>query len=1136
MPGTYFVGFTPPAGYAITLQDQGGDDTVDSDADRTTGLTAPVTLQSGEHNPTLDAGMYLPASLGDLVWEDLNGDGIQDAGEPGIPGVKVTLYDAAANVVATTNTDANGNYRFDNLIPGDYTVHFQRPSGYKPSPQDRGNDDAVDSDADPTSGQTTTITLTSGQEDLTWDAGFYRPASVGDYVWLDENWDGVQDAGEAGIPNVRVELLDSNNVVIATTVTDLNGLYLFTDLPPGDYTVRVDLSSLPPQLAANPTYDFDGNRDSITPVTLQSGDDERRIDFGYNWNPDDVILGSIGDRVWVDTDSDGVQDPGEIGIPDVVLNLYIDDGTGTYTTLVATTTTDASGFYIFPNLPPDAYVVRVDTTTLPPGYVQTGDPDHFGADASTNPSQAGDNQTTTPIVLAPGDVFVNADFGYVPPAPLSNLGDLIYFDANADGVFNPADGDYAIPGVTVVLLDSLGNVIASTVTTGDHSATNNYLFTDLPAGTYTVWVNDTDNVLNGLVQTGDPDGGMDSRSTTTLDGIHDDLLQDHGYTPDGHEPLKGLIGDTVFLDRDNDGLPGPGEGIQGVTVRLYDDEGNLLATTVTDANGNYWFGGLDAGRYEIVVDTTTLPNGGAGLVNTVDPDTPNPGDSRSVYDLDQGEINLDQDFGYVTDIPNAIGGTIWRDCNADGILDPGEPYRMAGVGVVLRDSNGNVVGKAFTDADGDFLFEGLPDGTYTVDVVDTANILLGWWHSLGPDQNADKHSKTDPYTVSVAGGEINTTADFGYYLVIAEVGDYVWYDINGNGIQDGGEPGLANVRVRLALEYPDGSVINMETLTDSTGYYLFGNLLLDARYAGSTTNDPAATPDRIRFTISVDGTQDVLVDDGYLPTGVDMGDGTNDSREHSGTFANVTRCSRITVYDFGYSGGPLLAVIGNVDAFTRDGQTIVRWETIESWDTAGFWLEREVNGAWVRISEEMIRYPLFGVAPIVFEQVDPTAVAGETYRYRIVELEKSGALLTYGPYTLTVDGAGHTYEDWAAGQFSAAELLDPAISGRDADPDGDGLTNWQEFLAGTDPLNADSVLRVVDVSHVAGGTELRWNSVPGRSYRIAVADSMGGEFLPVSLAIEATGAVTTYVVPSNDQRLFFQVILVTEGIPGDSEP
>ena len=339
----------------------------------------------------------------------------------------------------------------------------------------------------------------------------------------------------------------------------------------------------------------------------------------------------------------------------------------------------------------------------------------------------------------------------------------------------------------------------------------------------------------------------------------------------------------------------------------------------------------------------------------------------------------------------------------------------------------------------------------------------------------------------------------------------------------------------LKINYPNGNQIVMQTLTDTSGRYVFENLLLDERYNESTTGHPA-TVGLPRFQISIEVSQAILISDGYEPTTINAGNGFNDSRNAAGIFAQLRKCGRTVVYDFGFRGGPLLAVIGNVDAFTRDGQTIVRWETIESWDTAGFWLEREVNGAWVRISEEMIRYPLFGVAPIVFEQVDPTAVAGETYRYRIVELEKSGALLTYGPYTLTVDGAGHTYEDWAAGQFSAAELLDPAISGRDADPDGDGLTNWQEFLAGTDPLNADSVLRVVDVSHVAGGTELRWNSVPGRSYRIAVADSMGGEFLPVSLAIEATGAVTTYVVPSNDQRLFFQVILVTEGIPGDSEP
>ncbi len=1130
VPGTYFVGFTPPPGYAITLQDQGADDALDSDADRTTGFTVPTVLISGENDPTWDAGLYEPASLGDFVWDDLNGDGIQDAGEPGIPGVTVRLYDGNTNLLDTTLTDGLGAYAFTDLIPGDYFVEFVRPAGYQFTSANEGADDALDSDADPLTGRTQITTLISGENDPTWDAGFYRPASLGDYVWLDENWDGIQDPGEAGIPNVTVELLDSGMTVIATTVTDLNGLYLFTDLPPGDYTVRVDTSTLAPELAANQTYDLDGTLDHQTTVGLTSGEQNLNLDFGYNWNPDGDPLGSIGDRIWVDADADGAQDPGEPGIPDVTVNLFIDsEGNGSYTTVVATTTTDAAGLYIFPGLDAGSYVVRVDTTTLPLDYVQTGDPDHFGTDSTANPSQAGDHQTTAPIVLAPGDVFVNADFGYVFPT-FSNLGDLVYFDANADGVFNPADGDYAIPGVTVVLLNSNGLVIASTVTGGDAASTNNYLFTGLPAGEYTVWINDTGNVLSGLVQTGDPDGGLDSRSTTTLDGVTDDLLQDHGYTPDGHEPGLGLIGDTVFLDRDNDGLPGPGEGIQGVTVRLYDYTGlTLLATTVTDPNGLYYFGGLPLDEtYVVRVDTTTLPNGGTGLTNTVDPDTANPGDSQSTVAISAGNpIDLDQDFGYVAAVPNAIGGTLWRDCNADGILDPDEDPRWEGVKIVLRDAYGNIVGTMFTDVNGDYLFEGLPDGVYTVDVADVNNVLLGFWHSRGPNPGDDNNSQEDPYTVMVAGGETNTTGDFGYYVGVTELGDYIWYDINGNGIQDGGEPGLANVRVTLTITYPNGDVIEMHTLTDENGRYRFANLLVDERYAETTLGDPAVEG-LPRFTVSVDSTQAILVGDGYDPTLVGAGDGENDSRDHTGTFAELRKCGRPVRFDFGYTGGPLLAVIGNVDAFTRDGQTIVRWETIESWGTAGFWLDRLVGEEWVRISPEMLPFPLFGVAPIVYEETDPGAEPGGTYVYRLVELENDGDILYYGPYTLTVDGPGRTYEDWAAANFTVEQLADPAISGEDADPDGDGLTNGQEFLAGTDPLSADSVLQITDVRRVDGGLELRWQSVAGRFYKIALADRLGGLFLPlehVVLATDETGR-TTLPVDFQDRQMYFQVIVV----------
>src|SRR6185437_9146201 len=96
---------------------------------------------------TLDFGYWQPASLGDFVWNDLNANGIQDAGEPGIPNVSVTLYTCAAMPVDSMLTDANGLYLFANLKPGCYDVGFGAPSGFVSSPANQGANDSVDSDA-----------------------------------------------------------------------------------------------------------------------------------------------------------------------------------------------------------------------------------------------------------------------------------------------------------------------------------------------------------------------------------------------------------------------------------------------------------------------------------------------------------------------------------------------------------------------------------------------------------------------------------------------------------------------------------------------------------------------------------------------------------------------------------------------------------------------------------------------------------------------------------------------------------------------------------------------------------------------------------------------------------------------------
>ena len=174
-PGTYSVQFVAPGGYTISPQNAGSDDTVDSDADTTTGITPQYTLASGENNPTIDAGLYQLASLGDFVWNDLNANGIQDAGEPGIDGVSVELFNGSGVSQGTTTTAGGGLYAFTNLTPGDYYLTFTPPAGFVFSPQNAGGDDTVDSDANTATGTAATTTLTSGENDITWDAGLYQP-------------------------------------------------------------------------------------------------------------------------------------------------------------------------------------------------------------------------------------------------------------------------------------------------------------------------------------------------------------------------------------------------------------------------------------------------------------------------------------------------------------------------------------------------------------------------------------------------------------------------------------------------------------------------------------------------------------------------------------------------------------------------------------------------------------------------------------------------------------------------------------------------------------------------------------------------------------------------------------------------
>src|SRR5262249_26034395 len=147
---------------------------------------------------TIDFGFKGTGKIGDFVWDDTNNNGVQDAGEPGIAGVTVTLTGPGGT--RTTTTDANGKYLFTDLTAGAYTVTVPTPAGYAPATSTApGSTTANDSNGRPAS-----VTLaTNSSTDLTIDFGFVKPlGKIGDFVWLDLNGNGIQDAGEPGIAGI----------------------------------------------------------------------------------------------------------------------------------------------------------------------------------------------------------------------------------------------------------------------------------------------------------------------------------------------------------------------------------------------------------------------------------------------------------------------------------------------------------------------------------------------------------------------------------------------------------------------------------------------------------------------------------------------------------------------------------------------------------------------------------------------------------------------------------------------------------------------------------------------------------------------------------------------------------------------
>ena len=641
--------------------------------------TKPTEAYTGRYKTTADVtiaeatgsvidvnfGFVKPASVGDYTWMDVNRDGLQDADEPALPGVTVTLTradgsavtDASGNPVAAVTTDANGKYVFENLLPGDYKVSFQAPAGYEATTSEAGDDRAADSN-----GASASVTLVQGQTDDTIDFGAIGTGVIGDQLFLDVNQNGgsAPDAGDKPLAGVKVMLTWTGPGGITRTyetTTDADGKYKFENLLPGEYKVSIDPETL---LKAEPLLDVlthspAGDVDAKKVVSEDVKADKDKLAQAFNLNTSVTLTSEKNqnlDQDWGFGISADTAIMKAITDPDEAAQESFEFTPGQRVTYTLTLTNNgpgaATGVKASDELPSGVSFVEaqgdgsydaatgvwdLSGLTLAKGDVKTITitVEITGEGAGklvtnvariTHQDQAGDDPTNN-------ESSASFKGGY-------NLGGTIYRDSDAS--YSKGDDEQRFKGVTVALLNEDGTPVLDaegnpmTATTDEKGA---YQFVGLAPASYRVVIVDPDKGdLAGLIPTQAYTGKGATEAAVT---ITDASVQgvDFGLV------APATIGDRVWNDADGNGADNGEPGVPGVTVILKDANGVEVARTTTDANGNYRFTGLVPGTYTVDIEVP------AGF---------NAATTSMTVTVGEGEENLDVDFP-LTVIPTPTPAT-----------------------------------------------------------------------------------------------------------------------------------------------------------------------------------------------------------------------------------------------------------------------------------------------------------------------------------------------------------------------------------------------------------------------------------------------------------------------------------------------
>ncbi len=706
-------------------------------------------------------------SIAGTVFNDANNNGIKDANESMLSNWKVKLSGAK---VDSMMTDGNGNYNFFSLNDGNYQVSQVVQTGWTQTL--------------PTNNGIYSVTITSANSITGKDFGNYKPSgNISGIVFNDANNNGTKDANEIGLSNWKVKI---NGPQIDSIFTDVSGNYSFISIPVGTYTISEEI-----QNGWTLTYPNGGTHT----INLSSGQNVVDKSFGnyslflVNESFESATFPPSGwtNAVVAGSGSGWIR---KTDIPHTGSGYAFCDfqaaGTNGSKMLITSQIVSGTGqktlkFWVrrgFASIyPPDTLYVKISTSNTPSNFTTTIYKCYTGDTTGGNPNiysrtykefvvnfnfngnfyLAFDHQDNDGQSLFLDGITLNES-----QVLLGSVSGTVFNDANNNGI---KDANESMLSNWKVKLN--GAKVDSFIT----DANGIYTFSNLSAGTYTI----SEVVQSGWILTY-PNGGTHTVNLSAGQNVVDKNF--------GNYLQLGSITGVVFLDNDGDGIKDANEsGIQNIKVKL---SGTKVDSVITNANGSYTFSSLSAGSYTISEETQngwilTYPNGETHTVN-----------------LSAGQNVIDKNFGVFQ--YGKLNGNIFYDENGNGIKDANE----SGISNWKVKLSGSKTDSFFTDASGNFVYEKLKIGNYTL-----TEVIQNNWYQTFP-------INTHSFSVPSSGMNI-TDKNFGNSQY-GSISGIVFVDNNGNGIKDVGENSVSNWKVKLSGEKLDS------VITNENGNYTFSSL------------------------------------------------------------------------------------------------------------------------------------------------------------------------------------------------------------------------------------------------------------------------------------------------------------------------